>query len=115
MSINFDPLSIMTIVLVQIGGKYLNFEITKAQEKILKHPIVQSIIFFSIIYITTKNLLLSFTILVLTYIMFKILFNENHKYNILSNEWLKKEGLLIHDNIVSLKNLYYHNMKINNE
>ena len=106
MSIAFDPLSIMTILLVQIGGKYLNFEITKAQEKILRHPIVQSIIFFSIIYITTKNIYLSFTILILSYIIFKILFNENHKYNIISKEWLKNEGFITDADIVSLKNLY---------
>ena len=111
---SFDPLSIMTILFVQIGGKYLNFEITKAQEKILKHPVVQSFIFFSILYITTKNIFLSFTILILSYVSFKILFNENHKYNIISKEWLKNEGL-IQDDIISLKRLYHHNMKINND
>ena len=101
-----DPISILSIILTQIGSKHLNLDITKAQEKMIKHPIFQSIIFFSIIYISTKNIYISFTILILTYLVLKILFNENHKYNILSKSWLKNEGLINDADIISAKNLY---------
>ena len=63
---------------------------------------------------STKNIFLSFTILILSLAIFKILFNENHKYNILSKEWLKNEGFITDADIISLKSLYYHNIKINN-
>lgn len=111
---SFDPLSIITMILMQIGGKYLNFNITKAQEKIIKHPFFQSIIFFSIIYIGTKDFFISFTVLIITYLLIKVLLNENHKYNILSKSWLKKEGIIFgNDDIgdISFKKLYYNNFK----
>ena len=107
MSLQFDPLSIATILLMQIGGRYLNFNLTKAQEKMISHPYIQGIIFFSIIYITTKNIYLSVVILMITFISINILFNENHKYNIISKTWLNNEGISINGDIIDLKKLYY--------
>lgn len=108
---NIEPLSILFLVLVQIGGRYLKIELTNAQQKIINNPIFQAIILFSVILMTTKNIITSFAIVLITYLFMNVLFNENHKYNILSKEWLKAEKLIKNEkSVISLKDIYYKNI-----
>lgn len=108
---NIEPLSILMFVLVQIGGRFLKFDLTKGQEKLIQNNIVQAVIFFAIVFIATKNLLTTVVIVSVVYISMNILFNENHKFNVLSKNWLKKENLISDDNHISIKDLYYNNFK----
>ena len=108
---SFDPLTISALILMQIGSKYFTLDLTTAQQKIVKHPIIQFIIFFAIIYISTKNIFLSIIIIIITYLLIHILFNENNKNHILSKVWLKKEGLIKDNDIISSKILYQNNLK----
>jgi hypothetical protein len=72
----------------------MKINITPAQEKILMHPLTQIAMYASIIYFTTKNVLLTCIIVLISYLFFFILFNENHRLNILPKEWLYKEKLI---------------------
>jgi len=67
-------------------------------------------ILFALIYVTTKNVLTSITIVALVYLFVHILFNENHKYNILSKQWLKNENFITDGNYMSLKEIYLKNI-----
>jgi Ca2+/Na+ antiporter len=107
---NIEPISILFLVLVQIGGRYLRFELTNAQQKIINSPLFQTIILFSVILMATKNVITSIIIVVLTYLFIYVLFNENHKYNILSKKWLKDEKLISDSSYTSLKDIYYKNI-----
>tara|TARA_B100000795_G_scaffold268098_1_gene254330 strand:+ start:14291 stop:14662 length:372 start_codon:yes stop_codon:yes gene_type:complete len=112
-----EPLSIFFLILVQFGGRYLNIELTPAQKKIINNPIFQTILLFSLIFMATKNIIKSVIIVAFLYIAVKILFNENHKYNLLSKKWLIKEKILKdkHDN-KSLKDIYKKNIeRVNND
>lgn len=108
---NFDPVSILGILLMQIGSRHFMLEMTEAQKKILKHPIIQLLIFLTIIYFSTRDIYLSIVILIICYLCIYVLFNENSKYNILSKVWLKKEGIIKDDNIQSYKDIYNNNLK----
>ena len=86
-----EPLSILFLILVQFGGRYLKIELTPAQQKIINNAIFQTILLFSIVYMATKSFAKSVIIVSLIYISINVLFNENHKYNVLSKKWLIKE------------------------
>ena len=100
-----EPLSMIFLILVQVGGRYLKIELTPAQQKIINNVIIQSIILFAIILMATKNIVNSFI-----YLCVKILFNENHKYNILSKKWLMEENIISSSNYKSLKDIYIKNV-----
>jgi hypothetical protein len=108
--ITLEPLSIIFLILVQIGGRYLKIELTPAQQKIINNVVIQSIILFAIILMATKNIANSLIIVCFTYLCINILFNENHKYNILSKKWLIEENIISGNDYKSLKDIYINNI-----
>ena len=108
--ITLEPLSIIFLILVQIGGRYLKIELTPAQQKIINNVVIQSIILFAIILMATKNIANSLIIVCFTYLCINILFNENHKYNILSKKWLIDENIISGNDYKSLKEIYINNI-----
>lgn len=109
MSLAFDPLFSIAIIVLQVANRYLKYDITKAQEKILMHPFTQFCMYFCIIYFTTKNIPLSLLIVLVSFLLLHVLLNENNKYNILPPSWLYKEHL-INEEVVSQKEVYKQNI-----
>jgi hypothetical protein len=108
--VTMEPLSMIFLILVQVGGRYLRIELTPAQQKIINNVVIQSIILFAIILMATKNIVNSLIIVSFVYLCVKILFNENHKYNILSKKWLMEENIISSNNYKSLKDIYMKNI-----
>lgn len=48
-------------------------------------------------YISTRSLMVSAVLIAFYLILVNVLLNENHPLNILSREWLRKEGFLSKD------------------
>ena len=92
--IAFDPITFITIILLQIANRYLKLDMTKAQEKIIMHPYTQMAMYCSVIYFTTKSVPFTLIILLITYICAQILFNENHRLNVLSKSWLYDQKII---------------------
>lgn len=90
-----DPiiLNSVSIFLVQIGARFLNFDLTDAQTRIIKHPWVQSIILIALFYVSTRNIFISVGLVLTYYLCVYFLLNEQSKYNIYDKKWLAKEGL----------------------
>ena len=107
-----EPLSIFFIVLVQFGGRYLKIDLTPAQQKIINNSIFQTILLFSLVFMATKNVFKSFIIVAFLYICVKIIFNENHKYNLLSKKWLVQENIVKDTSDKSLKEIYKKILKV---
>ena len=108
--VTMEPLSMIFLILVQVGGRYLRIELTPAQQKIINNVVIQSLILFAIILMATKNIVNSLIIVSFVYLCVKILFNENHKYNILSKKWLMEENIISSNNYKSLKDIYMKNI-----
>jgi hypothetical protein len=108
--ITLEPLSMIFLILVQIGGRYLKIELTPAQQKIINNVVIQGVILFAIILVATKNIANSLIIVCFIYLCANILFNENHKYNILSKKWLIEENIISGNNYKSLKDIYIKNI-----
>jgi hypothetical protein len=105
-----EPMSMIFLILVQVGGRYLRIELTPAQQKIINNGVIQSIILFAIILMATKNIGNSLIIVCFIYLCVNILFNENHKYNVLSKKWLVEENIISSSNYKSLKEIYLKNI-----
>jgi len=101
----FDPILIISLILMQIGAKYLDLELTDFQKRLIKNNIVQTIILFGIVYIPVRNVIKTFLIVCLIYLIIYVLFNENHKMNIYSKKWLYNEGII--KEYENLKQKYY--------
>jgi hypothetical protein len=101
-----DPLTALSFVILQVGGSSLKYDLSEAQKKILSHPYMQIIIFIAIVYFSTKNVLSTIIISILFYILIYILFNEKHKYNLLSKKWLYKEKIIYDNSNDSPKDKY---------
>ena len=104
---SIDPLFILSTTFIQIGARYLDFDLTPIQKKLLKSKVIQTIILFCIIYMSTRDIIKSFVIIIFLYLCIYVLFNENHEYNIISNFILEQEGIIDKHNI---KELYYDNI-----
>jgi hypothetical protein len=103
--LTFDPILIISLILMQIGAKYLDLELTDFQKRLIKNNIVQAIILFGIIYIPVRDVIKTFLIVCLIYLIIYVLFNENHKMNIYSKKWLYNEGII--KEYENLKQKYY--------
>jgi hypothetical protein len=110
MNFTFDPLLSLSVIFLQVSNKYLKINTTKAQEKILMHPFSQALMYSVIIFYTTRSVAITMFILTLSYLIFFVLFNEQHRFNLYPREWLYKEHL-INNKPVSYKDTYKTNVK----
>lgn len=101
----FDPVLIISLVLMQVGAKYLDLELTDFQKKIIKNNFVQAVILFGIVYIPVRDVIKTTLIVALIYLIIYVLFNENHKLNVYSKKWLFNEGII--KEYEDIKNKYY--------
>ena len=108
--VTLEPLSILFLIIVQLGGRYLKIDLTNAQQKLINNSLFQGIILFSIILMSTKNLTNSIIIIFVIYISIHILFNEHHKYNILSKKWLYDEKIIVDEKYNKIKEIYIKNI-----
>ena len=100
----------ITMITVQVGSRFMQFDFTAAQKKLLEHPISQSLILLFMFYSGSRNFILSILMVVSYYLIIFILLNEKHPLNIYSKNWLIKEGFIEKDSVNSLKQLYYKNI-----
>lgn len=104
----FDPLLLLSVILIQIGARHLDLELTEFQKKILKNKIVQAIILFGLIYIPIRDIKKALVVLGMIYLCVYVIFNENNNYNLFSKRFLHKEGIIQEFN--DIKKKYYDNL-----
>ena len=61
----------IAILLTNIGGRYLNLDLTKREEKFLQQPIVRRLLVFFVAFIATKDIVISIIITLLFIIVVK--------------------------------------------
>lgn len=104
----FDPILMGSVILMQIGARYLDIELTDFQKKILKHKIVQTIILFGLIYMPVRDIGKTIIIIVIIYLIVYVIFNETNNYNLFSKKYLYEEGII--KNYNNIKQKYYNNI-----
>ncbi len=67
----------VAIFLLNMGGRFLAFELTKGQEAMLNQPIFRRLIIFVIFFVATRNLIIALWMSLLSILFIGYLFNEN--------------------------------------
>jgi hypothetical protein len=90
------------MIFMNIGSRYIELKLTKGQEMILKN-IAREVLIFTIAFVATKDLILSFTITAIFIILANFVFNEKSKYSILPEKYKKLASLIDtnNDNVIS--------------
>jgi len=86
----------IVMIFMNIGSRYIELRLTNGQEMILKN-IAREVLIFTIAFINTKDIILSFIITGIFIILANFVFNEKSKYNILPEKY-KKLGSIIDTN-----------------
>jgi hypothetical protein len=84
--IELDPISLLSLMLIQVGSRHLTLELTDGQKRILKHPAVQIIILCCLIYVSTKDIKITLIAVMSIYISLYVIFNENHPFSIIAKD-----------------------------
>ena len=90
------------MIFMNIGSRYIELKLTKGQEMVLKN-IGREVLIFTIAFINTKDIIVSFIITGIFIILANFVFNEKSKYSILPEKYKKLAALIDtnNDNIIS--------------
>jgi hypothetical protein len=81
MTLNANPYMIGALMLVlNLGGRFLSLELTKKQEAFLQASWVRPFIFFTLIFISTRNIVAAFWVTILFFFVIWVVVNENSKF-----------------------------------
>jgi hypothetical protein len=104
-------LSLLSVLMFQVGSRQIQFEFTEAQRQFFKHPATHFIVVLSMFYMGTRRWLWAFTLVLMYYISLHILLNENSPYNLFSRKWLRENGFISEAFEENKIELYYNNLK----
>jgi uncharacterized membrane protein (DUF485 family) len=90
------------MIFMNIGSRYIELKLTKGQEMILKN-IAREVLIFTIVFVATKDLIISFIITGIFIILANFVFNEKSKYSILPEKYKRLASLIDtnNDNVIS--------------
>lgn len=79
--VNSNPYIIgLFMLLLNLGGRFLSLELTKKQEAFLQAPWIRPLLFFTVIFIATRNLVVAFWVTLLFFFIIWVVANENSPY-----------------------------------
>jgi hypothetical protein len=89
---NTNPYFIgITMLLLNLGGRFLAMEITKEQEKFFQQTWVRGLLLFVVVFVATRNIIVAFWLSIIVMILLRLLLNENSQFYLLGREGWKPE------------------------
>ena len=70
----------LSMILLNIGSKYVDFKFTKSQEQLLRNGIAREILIFTIVFMGTRDILYAILLTAAFIILSEYVFNEKSKY-----------------------------------
>ena len=81
MHLNTNPFIIGSfMLLLNLGGRFLALELTKKQEEFLQAPWIRPIIFFTVVFIATRNVAVAFWVSLIFFFIIWVVANEKSQY-----------------------------------
>jgi len=75
---NSNPYFIgLMMLMLNLGGRFIGLEVTKQQEQFLQHPWVRRILIFTVLFVGTRSIWVSFWATLVVVLLLGYLFNEN--------------------------------------
>jgi len=91
MMVNTNPYIIgMLMLLLNLGGRFLSLELTKKQEAFLQAPWIRPIIFFTVVFMATRNAVVAFWLTLALFFLIWVVANEHSPFCMIP-EWCHKE------------------------
>lgn len=79
--VNSNPFVIGTsMLMMNLGGRFLSMELTRGQETFLQHPWVRRIILFVILFMGTRNVAIAGLMWLVVVVLIGYVFNENSAF-----------------------------------
>ncbi len=79
--LNTNPYLIgILMLLLNLGGRFLSLELTKKQESFLQQSWLRPLIFFTVIFVATRNLAVAFWVTVFFFFVIWVVANENSPF-----------------------------------
>ncbi len=83
-ALNTNPYFIgMLMLLLNLGGRFLSMELTQKQEEFLQQRWLRPLIFFTVLFIATRNLAVAFWMTLALFLVLWILANERSPFCII--------------------------------
>ena len=105
----------ISMLLLNLGSKYIAMELSETHEQILSNKIIRRFIIFTVFFISTRDIWVSFTLTAIFIILVTGLFNENSRYCLISKPEKKKNQYVItkedYNNAKKIMKLYESNLK----
>ena len=93
LSLNSNPYFIgLFMVLLNLGGKYLSIGVTPQQDKIFQMPWFKPLLFFTVLFVATRNFFAALWMGLGVYVLLDFLLNEKSRYYILGQKQLSVYG-----------------------
>jgi len=73
----------LMMLILNLGGRFIAMEITKEQEGFFQHPWVRRFLIFVVLFVATRNLMISFWLTIIVVLTLGYLFNENSAFCII--------------------------------
>ena len=81
MTANANPFLVgMFMLLLNLGGRFLTLELSKKQEAFLQAPWVRPLIFFTVVFVATRNLAAAFWVTLAFFFVIWVVANENSPF-----------------------------------
>ena len=94
-NINGSPLVAgIMMILLNVASKYISIELSHTQEEYLKNTLGRQILIFAISFTATKDVILSFVLTAVFYVLTMHLFNENSSLCIVPKEYRRYKNIL---------------------
>jgi len=75
---NSNPYFIgLMMLILNLGGRFIGMEVSKQQEQFLQHPWVRRILIFTVLFVGTRSIWVSFWATLIVVLLLGYLFNEN--------------------------------------
>jgi hypothetical protein len=87
----------LSMILLNIGSKYVDFKFTKTQEHMLRNGIAREILIFTIVFMGTRDITYAILLTAAFIILSEFIFNDQSKYCLASMK-MKKIAALIDTN-----------------
>ncbi len=83
-TLNTNPYFIgMLMLLLNLGGRFLSMELTRKQEEFLQQRWLRPVIFFTVLFVATRNLAVAFWMTLALFLILWILANEQSPFCII--------------------------------
>lgn len=80
----------LMILFLNLGSKYLALELSETQEQILSNKLIRRFIIFTVVFVSTRDIWVSFITTAIFIVLVSGLFNENSKYCIITKPVIKQ-------------------------